>query len=60
LEYIERPIKLSNPKVEERAMRVMAQEDVDEFYHFEPRNQFQRRIHAATIMMLDVGLRASE
>jgi site-specific recombinase XerD len=60
LEYIERPIRLPKQKTEKRIRRVLSQEDVEKLYHFKPRRPDGERIHAACILMLDCGLRASE
>jgi site-specific recombinase XerD len=60
LEYIERRIKLPKQKTEERVRRVLSPEDIEKLFHFKPRRPDQARIHAACILMLDCGLRASE
>ena len=60
LEYIERRIKLPKQKTEERVRRVLPLEDIAKLFHFRPRRPDQQRIHAACILMLDCGLRASE
>jgi site-specific recombinase XerD len=60
LEYIERRIKLPKQKTEERIRRVLSVESIEKLFHFKPRWPDQERIHAACILMLDCGLRASE
>src|ERR1035437_9501000 len=60
LEYIERRIKLPKQKTEERIRRVLSVERLKSSFTFKPRRPDQQRIHAACILMLDCGLRASE
>jgi site-specific recombinase XerD len=60
LEHIERPMKLPKQKVEQRVRRTLSPEDIEKLFHFKPRWPNQKRTHAACILMLDCGLRASE
>jgi len=60
LEYIKRPIRLPKQKVEERILKVLSDDEVQRIVDFRPTSEAQERIHCATVLMLDAGLRAQE
>ena len=59
-EMIHRPIKLSRLKTPVKILRTLTDEEMHRLIAFVPKTRNQRRMHAAVVLMLDSGLRASE
>ena len=57
---INRAIKLSRLKAPIKLLRTLADDEMKRLIGFVPRTRNQRRMHAAVVLMLDSGLRASE
>lgn len=59
-DVISKPIKLTRLKTPKLILETLTDDQIERLIKFVPRTRSQRRIHAATILMLDTGLRASE
>jgi site-specific recombinase XerD len=57
---ITRKLKLARLKTPTTVLRTLSDEEMTRLIKFVPRTRNQRRMHAATVLMLDTGARANE